>query len=500
MMNIFSVSWHHNFLNDTFLIQTVRLKLHLLPAILFIVLMLAFSSCRKNIIDTDPSAKLAFSTDTLTFDTVFTTLGSTTHSFKVYNRNRHTVKTDVWLAGGDASNFRLNIDGLAGNRYDALEIYGNDSTYVFAEVTVDPNGLNTPLVIYDSVMFMTNGNRQKVILEAYGQDAFFYNDSLICNQTWTKDKPYVILNTAAVDSGCTLTILSGTRIYMGGRAQLVVFPTARIIVQGALHDTVVFQGIRLEKFYRNLPGQWNGIFILRGSTGNSFDYAVIKNSNFGINLGSPISRITTCADIQPNFTGSDLPDALIRNTIIQNSFNSALSGRLSVITAENCLLFNSGDNLVSFGYGGIYKLTHCTLANYGAPAINHQKQSFFVSNLLTCDNVNVFLAPLDVRVENTIIHGSMDEELDFGYGEAAFTVIFNNCLLKTKRVTDDTLQFNDVILNQDPQFTKREDGDYTIQETSPCRDAGKPTSVTTDLNGNPRVPPPDIGAYEYQSP
>jgi hypothetical protein len=462
-----------------------------------LALVMAFSSCRKDVIDTDASSKLEFSTDTLTFDTVFTTLGSTTLSFKIYNRNKQTVKTSVWLAGGDASNFRLNIDGMTGNAYNELEVYGNDSTYVFAEVTVDPNGLNTPLVIYDSVMFMTNGNRQKVVLEAYGQDAFFFNDSLICNQTWTKDKPYVILNAAAVDSGCTLTINAGTQIYMGGSAQLIVFPTAKIIVNGAAGDSVLFRGIRLEHFYDDLPGQWHGIFILRGSTGNSFDYAVIKNANYGINLGSPIERITSCADIGAYFRGDNAPDAVIRNTVIQNSFVYALSAQLSVVVAENCLLFNSADNLVSFGLGGAYQLTHCTMVNYGTPGVSHQKPSFFVSNLLSCNNTDLFLAPLDVKVENSIIYGSLEEELSFGYDNADFRAVFNNCLLKTERVSDDTLEFNNVILNEDPLFTDREEDDYTLQETSPCRDAGKSTPVTTDLNSKTRDAMPDIGAYEY---
>ncbi|HXH17731.1 MAG TPA: choice-of-anchor Q domain-containing protein [Chitinophagales bacterium] len=467
-----------------------------LPFFLFIGL-LALSSCRKNVIDTDPSAKLEFSTDTLTFDTVFTTLGSTTLYFKVYNRNRNAVKTDVFLAGGDASDFRLNIDGSAGNRYDDLEVYGNDSTYVFVEVTVDPNGQNIPLVIHDSVIFLTNGNRQKVVLEAWGQDAYFYRDSLLCNTIWSNDKPHVIVNAAAVDSGCTLTINAGTRIYMGGNARLLVFPTAKIIVNGTKQGSVVFQGIRLEDFYDDLPGQWNGIFILRGSTGNEFNYAVIKNSNYGINLGSPIEQIDACDEIPLYFSGTDAPDAVIKNTIIQNSFFHALGGRLSIITAENCLLFNSGDNLISFGFGGIYNLTHCTIANYGSPAVNHQKQTFFISNLLNCDN-SIFPAQLEVTVENCIIYGSLEEELEFGYEPSApFRAVFNNCLLKTKRVSDDTLEFNDVILNEDPQFTDREKDDYTISETSPCRDAGKNTSVSTDLNGNQRIPPPDIGAYEY---
>ncbi len=43
-------------------------------------------SCNKDDeIDNDPGIKLGFSQDTILFDTVFTTIGSATQTFKVYN-------------------------------------------------------------------------------------------------------------------------------------------------------------------------------------------------------------------------------------------------------------------------------------------------------------------------------------------------------------------------------------------------------------------------------
>lgn len=458
--------------------------------------MLFLPSCRKDIVDTDPSLKLEFSTDTLTFDTVFTQLATTTLYFKVYNRNKNAVKTSVSLAGGNTSNFRINADGIPGDQQD-LQIFGKDSAYVFVEVTVDPNGMNTPLIILDSVLFETNGNRQKVILAAWGQDAFYFNDSLLSTTTWTNIKPYVIFNTAVVDSGQTLTIAQGTRIYMGGNAQLVVFGTGKINVTGTKDEPVTFQGVRLEHFYDDLPGQWSGIFILRGSTGNTFDYAQIKNSDYGINLGSVPFRLDDCSDIGTYFSFSNAPQVTIKNTVIQNSFQNGLSGLLAQITAENCLLFNAGDHLVSFSFGGIYKMNHCTLANYGSSSINHQASSLFLSNVLVCDNT-IYPAELISNFDNTIVYGSLDEEISFSVSDTQyFSAFFDRCLLRTEYETD-TLEFTGCLFNLDPQFTDRAKDDYTILATSPCRDSGKVTLVNTDLGGNPRVPPPDIGAYEYQ--
>ena len=120
---------------------------------------------------TNPTYRLSFSTDTLAFDTVFSTIGSTTRQFMIYNRNNEPLNIEsVMLASGEATGFRMNLDGRKGSLFNNVGILANDSMYVFVEVTVDPNGGNQPLLIQDSVLFTVNGVRQSVLLEAYGQD------------------------------------------------------------------------------------------------------------------------------------------------------------------------------------------------------------------------------------------------------------------------------------------------------------------------------------------
>ncbi|MBA2422309.1 MAG: hypothetical protein H0V61_03705, partial [Chitinophagales bacterium] len=131
----------------------------LMPCLLVISIL---TSCRKDVITTSSSAKLSFSTDTLTFDTVFTTLGSTTLYFTVYNTNDQKISiSDVHLAGGAQSIFRLNIDGQQVDQASEVEIPAHDSVYIFVSVTVDPTSENNPYVLYDSVIFQTNGNEQR---------------------------------------------------------------------------------------------------------------------------------------------------------------------------------------------------------------------------------------------------------------------------------------------------------------------------------------------------
>jgi hypothetical protein len=182
---------------------------------LVILASLIFSSCKKDIITTDPKDKLSFSTDTLTFDTVFTTLGSTSLFFTVHNPNANKISiSNIRLANGDQSIFRLNIDGYITDELNDVEIPAHDSIYVFVAVTVDPTNENNPFVMYDSVLFETNGNAQKVVLQAWGQNAYFYYGEVISTQEWFDDKPHVVIHSILVDSGATLTINPGCRVYM----------------------------------------------------------------------------------------------------------------------------------------------------------------------------------------------------------------------------------------------------------------------------------------------
>jgi len=55
-------------------------------------------------------------------------------------------------------------------------------------------------------------------------------------------------------------------------------------------------------------------------------------------------------------------------------------------------------------------------------------------------------------------------------------------------------------IDEDPLFVDAEAGDFSLLPDSACIDAGDPNAPDlpdTDIFGNPRVPPPDMGAVEY---
>ena len=151
--------------------------------ILSISILLTFFSCKKENFITSDDAQVSFSADTLKYDTVFTTTGSVSQSFKIFNNNDQKLRlSSVRLMGGSNSSFKINVDGFTGPAVSNVEIEANDSVYVFVSVTINPNANNIPFVIRDSIQISYNGVDRLVQLEAWGQNARFYRNYMINSQ------------------------------------------------------------------------------------------------------------------------------------------------------------------------------------------------------------------------------------------------------------------------------------------------------------------------------
>ena len=144
--------------------------------IVLLLVLLSFQSCKKDdFVDNNPALKLAFSSDSILFDTIFTTVGSATLKLKVYNHHDNTINiSSIRLEGGSNSFYRINVDGYPSINVSDIEIAAKDSLFIFIHLTIDPNNTNNTLVVTDKIVFETNGNVQDVDLVAWGQDAYFY--------------------------------------------------------------------------------------------------------------------------------------------------------------------------------------------------------------------------------------------------------------------------------------------------------------------------------------
>lgn len=465
---------------------------------------LLFSSCKKDELLTDPSAKIEVSKDTVMFDTVFSQVGSTTKSFRIYNRHNQPLNiSKIFLGTGANSQYRINVDGFYTSPSNPIirdvEILGGDSLFVFVQVTVDPTGINSPLIIKDSIIFETNGNVQDVKLVAIGQDVYLHKPTnfptngfpaysiIPCNDVWTNDKPHLIFGYAFVDSACTLTMQQGTRVHLYKNAVLAVYK-GTLIINGTKNNEVIIQGSRLEPDYKELPGQWGKIHLMAGSKNNVINYAIIKNGAIGIQVDTVVT--------------SGTPTLKLSNTIIKNMQAAALYAQGAHIWSNNCVFANCGQYVAALTIGGKYKFEQCTFANFWT-ADNRTTPILAISNYYTSGST-LFVRPMDsCYFGNCILFGTIADEIAIDSTTAVGSGFymkyhFNHCILKTTLNTTNTVFYNTNLKNFNPLFKDTDANDYRINTGSPVIDAGDTfINIPFDLNGNLRSGIPDIGAYEY---
>jgi hypothetical protein len=445
-------------------------------------------SCRKSEkVDTDPSLRLDFSTDTIFFDTVFTTIGSVTQRLMVYNNNDHKlVISSIALAGGGNSCFRINIDGTPSLSISNVGIDGHDSLFIFIRVTVDPTGQGTPFIIADSIVFTVNGNLQDVKLVAWGQNAIFHKqEELAGNAVWDSLKPHVIYGYLRVDTSSTLTILPGSKIYFHMGSYLALSHLSSLKILGNLAHPVRFQGDRLDPYYRDLPGQWDGILLESGSRDHEINYAVVKNGTRGIGIDSA--------------TVAGTPMLKIDNTIIQNMTYDGIFAYASSILSTNCVIGNCGGSALDLTFGGSYDFRQLTIGNYWGSSVR-VSPSLYLSNF-TYDNLGNrrMNALSNAYFGNCIIAGNQDEEILPDKDDAAqFQFAFDHCLLTTQINTgQDPQHYISCLVNEDPLFLDVQDFDYRIDSLSPVIDKGIQVGVLYDILGVERGSTPDLGAYQW---
>ncbi len=463
---------------------------------LFIILLpLSFFSCEREFEYANGVHGLSFSVDTLMFDTIFSSIGSVTRNFKIYNTyDQDLIINSIELAGGDISEFRLNINGYPENRVEDIKINALDSLYVFVDITVQQNE-NSPFVVNDSVIINTGEKKQSVKLIAYPQDVVLLQKEKIKTTTFTADKPYLIYDYLVVDSTETLTIEPGTRLYFYNDAQLIVFGSMQ--VNGTVEEPVKFLGHRLEEWYADKPGQWGQIQFMPGSSDNFIRNAEIKNSSTGLFVDS-VGLGTK-------------PPLVIENTTINHITNFGIIAQNSNIIVSNSVIGDCGYHSVALTLGGIYNFYHCTIANFfnwsyrSTPAL-------FLNNYYTDDEGEEVINPLiEANFYNSIIYGRNYSEIGFDFIETdesddllnnGFNYLFKDCLLKSGDLDmSDNSKFKSITANEDPNFIDPYKFNYQLDTLSPCKDIGAieiANDFPNDILNTSRIKDsgPDLGAYE----
>ncbi len=453
-----------------------------------IVLSLAIWSCtpEQEIIDNSPGDILLLSTDTLLFDTLFTSVGSVTRRLRISNKNRHAIKiANISLEGGPSSPYNIIVNGDKGFSFDDVVIFGGDSLLILVEITIDPRNEDLPFLVKDSISIDQGNFQQYVKLISWGQDAnFLKNVILNCNETWTAERPYVIVEGVLVDSLCTLTIEKGVRVLFDNNSSL--FVQGSLKVKGDTSDQVIFRSIRSDGIFENTAGQWGGIFFLEGSKSNIIDNAIISNGQFGLRVGTPDE--------------DNIPDVVVSNTVIENMSEAGILAISSDIDARNTLVFNCGSYMIGNFAGGNYNYYHCTFTNDLNDFRRDESSVQFSDNLILADN-SILREDLHLEIVNTIIWGNLEDELLISLeGQTNSSLVLQNNIIRSTLADFDT---NGNLIGQDlnfPGFVSPFQREYAIDSLSIARNAGIDLGIEFDIRGFARDDRPDIGAFERIDP
>lgn len=462
--------------------------------------LLGSTSCKKEKLLTS-GGELIFSRDTINFDTVFTQFASFTIGVKIFNPQNQKVNiSSIRLAKGNASFFHLNINGEAGNEAKDVELAANDSLYVFATVKINPTNQNNPFIIEDNLVASLNGQDFSIPLFAYGQNVHYITDSVITqNTTWLTDKPYVVLHSALVDKGATLTLPPGCRVYMHSDSRLYVL--GKLIANGTKQDSIIFQGDRLDRDYfgnEGYPGEWGGIYFDSSSTGNEMSWVVIRNCGNNSGGGLPFAvEVYGKPGISNQLT--------MNNTIIENSIGYGLLSFNGNIKAQNSLVHLCGAQALALFQGGNYQFNNCDFIIHNPPKLAHNDNpTVAVLNYFAISSTQYVAADMNVDFKNCVIYGSLQNELFCDkVNDANYQASFTNCFIKNKETLPSyvSLSNSQVVTTALPGFVDVAKFNYRLMATSSLVDAGVFVSgLSTDLDDKPRQQGTaiDIGCYELQ--
>ena len=474
--------------------------------LLIILCACALVSCREYTVSDDPSLRLAFSCDTLRFDTVITEQGSSTLQLMVYNRNKSALIVDrIWLEKGEV--FRVNIDGEPDpERMTNLQINGGDSVFVFVRIRSEKMHANSPVLVEDRLHFhLANNASQSVLLEAYGQDVTRigkagggrtqFNE---CH--FTAEQPYLLFDTIII--GGTLSFDPGATLYMHSGA--CIFALGDVSAKGTKQQPILIRGDRFDRLFDSVPylyagGSWNGIYLQAEQPHTyEFEYVDILSGNIGLYAYStctgtlPNLRMNGCRIHNHTLYGLVLQhvDALVTNTEISNC-------------ASYCVYCD----------GGKHDFIHSTIASYfGYTTIRIQQVAKENAAAVYINNLSKKAPHTITSFYNSIITGFLTNQLVVATPfDQFYPGSFVGNYLKTDTLTFPHAQANTYRLSSDTSRVFRNDFykykeyvyyDFRLDSLSPAIGIGDSIVALPypmDRDGISRAGlKPDAGCYQHQ--
>ena len=477
-------------------------------AVLCCVLCIIMTSCQEDILSNDSTQQLTFSHDSLLFDTVFTTFGSSTKRMMVYNPNKNALLIDrVEMKSGKS--FFINLDGE--NQLENMQnipLRGGDSLFLFVRTEIDPQDVNTPVLVEDTIVFHVNQRAQEIYLQAYGQnvEVIRSDEKFVQYGNWVVDnkKPYLIYDTLVVAGD--LLIKQGAMLYMHSGAMIYVYGSVN--AKGTLEQPIIIRGDRTDMLFDSVPyrvasAQWNGLYLVHledwRTPTYTFDYVDILSGSIGLYAQSE------CATRRPKMS---LTNARIHNHSVYGLVLQNVDAKVVNTEISNCASY------CVYLAGGTHDFVHNTIASYfGYPytTINIH------NNILREDVAAVYInnlsknkAPTISSFYNCIITGARKNNVvvatplpDYYEGEFVGNYLRADSLLETFAKQNVYASDSDTMVFRNIYYLYKEYKyyDFRLDSLSPARGIGDSVAAMQypyDRLGIRRKSHPDAGCYEYE--
>ena len=450
------------------------MKLSIFSLIILSIILL-ISACDDNEeYNHDPNFRLHFSLDSLTFDTIFSGLSSTTKQLKVYNLSSKAIFLDeIELVNNDET-YRLNINGLVGNNAKQVYIPAKDSLYIFVELSVQDNNQDSPRLIEDYIQFKFNSRIQRFLLKSWAQDVIRFKSSELQTQEWTRNRPYFIDENLFLGETQSLRIEAGTKVYFQKGAGLHI--SGNLDIQGRFEEPVFFGSHRREELYDDVPGQWEGLFFYSESKANFISHLQLENAIKGISAQSEINNNKLEIEYSQFLN-------LTTTGIKTDNFN---------LNMHDVIVSNCGQQTVLLEGEGDFEFSHCNFINYWQLSSRTDASFSYLAN----EN-----SEKKLKLYNSIIWGTKSDEIEINQTGA---VDIKNTLIRLSQEKQNNFSniFENCIFNTDPEFLNKNKHNYNLSAGSPLINMANldiAKFYPLDFNGNSRLSDtaPDIGSVEY---
>lgn len=442
--------------------------------ILLAMLLMASAACERDFSSAPATGDLAFSADTVSFDTIYAGFATPTARITLRNHGDNDLTiSSIRLAGGEDSPFAVNIGGTSSHVAENVRLAHGDSLYIFVYAhsprPADGRALTT---IADQIIAEGGGNSWRTVLQAVVLNVCRVGDTIAADTQWLCDTiPYLVQDTLRVMPDARLAVGPGVTILMQSGAAIHV--EGKLILAGDVARRSRVLPLRQDNFYEDIPGQWGRIRVAAGG----------EASLVMTDVACPTDGIVVDSAASLSADGLWLRDVS----------HSAIAARRATLRLVNTLITNSGGESLRIE-GGDARLTHVTIANY-FPWDARRVCALSVSRADSADATRV-------EVVNSIVVGNHSPEVEVD--SVAGIATFRGSLIRAdkKKVQAFEESFIGCQTASEAYFNDRGELDFHLSAKSAAVGLGVVEGAIvapTDFEGRARMAADTIQAGAFQS-